>query len=111
MESFPSERTHGVSVDHQFGLSPELRTEAEQLRQTLQAGPTVDVAKGILMALYGYDEQDAFAELRRVSQDHRVGMSELAVALVAQVRGPDRDRTPATPTFDGRGTPSCGQLK
>ncbi len=83
-----------MSVEHfsQFGLSLKLRAEAEQLRQALQARPTVDVAKGMLMALYGYDEQDAFAELRRVSPAHRVGMAELAVALVAQVCGPDRDR-------------------
>jgi len=39
--------------------------------------------------LYGYDEQDAFAELRRVSQQHRVAMAELAVALVHLVCGPD----------------------
>ena len=80
-----------VSVDHfsQFGLGLELRAEAEELRQSLQERPTVGVAKGMLMALYGYDEQDAFAELRRVSQQHRVAMAELAVALVHLVCGPD----------------------
>jgi len=34
-------------------------------------------------------DQDAFAELRRVSQQHRVAMAELAVALVHLVCGPD----------------------
>ncbi len=90
-----------VSVDHfsQFGLSLELRAEAEQLRQALQARPSVDVAKGKLMALYGYDEHDAFAELRRVSQAHRVGMAELAVAFggpgVRTRRGSHHHRRPS----------------
>ncbi len=43
-----------------------LGVEAEQLRQALQERPGIDVAKGILMALYGYDEQGAFTALRRV---------------------------------------------
>jgi hypothetical protein len=113
-----------VSVDHfsQFGLGLELRAEAEELRQSLQERPTVGVAKGMLMALYGYDEQDAFAELRRVSQQHRVAMAELAVAVVHLVCGPDggwrHDRPPyrcrcPRRRGSGRGTlwlPTAGQL-
>ena len=52
----------------------------------------------MLMVLYGYDEQDAFAELRRVSQQHRVAMAELSVALVHLVCGPgEAGGNPADP--------------
>jgi len=59
-----------------------LGVEAEQLRQALQERPSIDVAKGILMALYGYDEQGAFTALRRVSVHHGVALPDVAVALV-----------------------------
>jgi hypothetical protein len=71
--------------DLMLGLS----VEAEQLRQALQDRPSVDVAKGILMGLYGYDEQGAFTALHRVSQHHGVGLSDLAVALVEVVCAAD----------------------
>jgi len=64
--------------------------EAEQLRQALQERPSIDVAKGILMALYGYDEQGAFTALRRVSVYHGVALPDVAVALV-DVVCPDTD--------------------
>ncbi len=56
-----------------------LGVEAEQLRQALQERPGIDVAKGILMALYGYDEQGAFTALRRVSAHHGVALPDVAV--------------------------------
>ncbi len=58
-----------------------LGVEAEQLRQALQERPSIDVAKGILMALYGYDEQGAFTALRRVSAHHGVALPDVAVAF------------------------------
>jgi len=67
-----------------------LGVEAEQLRQALQERPSIDVAKGILMALYGYDEQGAFTALRRVSAHRGVALPEVAVALV-DVVCPDTD--------------------
>ncbi len=75
-----------------------LGVEAEQLRQALQERPSIDVAKGILMALYGYDEQGAFTALRRVSQHHGVGLSDLAVALVELVCPADTGDYEATPS-------------
>jgi len=59
-----------------------LGVEAEQLRQALQERPSIDVAKGILMALYGYDEQRAFTALRRVSVHHGVALPEVALVDV-----------------------------
>jgi len=74
-----------------------LGVEAEQLRQALQERPSVDVAKGILMALYGYDERGAFTALHRVSQHHGVGLPDLAVALVDVVCPADTGDYEVTP--------------
>jgi len=66
--------------NHQFGV--QLSTEGEKLRRTLQSRPSVDVATGILMATYSYTDHQAFAELRRVSLEHRIPLPDLAAALV-----------------------------
>lgn len=62
--------------------SVDFAAEAEQLRQSMQARPSPDVAKGVLMVLYGCDGDTAFAELRRVSEQQQVLLSDLAAALV-----------------------------
>ncbi len=62
--------------NHQFGV--QLSTEGEKLRRTLQSRPSVDVATGILMATYSYTDHQAFAELRRVSLEHRIPLPDLA---------------------------------
>lgn len=69
-----------VADNHQLGV--QLSTEGEKLRRPLQSRPSVDVAAGILMATYDYSDQQAFAELRRVSLQHRIPLPDLAAALV-----------------------------
>lgn len=64
----------------------DLATDAEQLRQSMQARPNPDVAKGVLMVLYGCNELQAFAELVRVSEQEQVLLVDLAAALVYLVR-------------------------
>lgn len=59
----------------------DFAAEAEQLRQSMQARPNPDVAKGVLMVLYGCDGTAAFAELLRVSEQEQVLLSDLAAAL------------------------------
>ncbi|MDQ2723376.1 MAG: ANTAR domain-containing protein [Actinomycetota bacterium] len=60
----------------------DFAADAEQLRQSMQSRPSPDVAKGVLMVLYGCDSTQAFAELLRVSEEERVLLTELAAALV-----------------------------
>ncbi|WP_127783853.1 ANTAR domain-containing protein [Rhodococcus sp. X156] len=70
-------------------LGDELQIEAENLRQLLQERPSVDMAVGMLMSLFGYDRDQALAALRDVSQRHQVRQSRLAVALVRMVCNPN----------------------
>ena len=71
-----------MAADRRSRFGVELGAEGEKLRQALQARPTTDVAKGVLMALYGYDEGRAFAELEEVSREHGVALPDLSAALV-----------------------------
>ena len=63
----------------------DFAADAEQLRQSMQSRPNPDVAKGVLMVLYGCDSTQAFAELLRVSEQERVLLTELAAAVVQLV--------------------------
>ncbi len=63
----------------------DFAADAEQLRQSMQSRPNPDVAKGVLMVLYGCDSTQAFAELLQVSEQERVLLTELAAAVVQLV--------------------------
>ncbi len=66
-----------------------LEVEAEVLRHSLQERPNVDVAKGMLMAMFRYSEAEAFAELCRVAGQEGISLYSLAAALVELVSGAD----------------------
>lgn len=53
-----------------------------QMRQAVESRPIIDQAKGILMHALGCDEEAAFAELRRRSQQSHVKLAEVARDLV-----------------------------
>ncbi len=74
----------------------DFAAEAEQLRQSMQARPNPDVAKGVLMVLYGCDGTTAFAELLRVADQAQVLLTDLAAALVYLVN--DEPAGPADDT-------------
>lgn len=57
--------------------------ERDQLRQALASRPTIDLAKGILMALRRCSEERAFSELVGVSRYHNIPVRDLARAVVA----------------------------
>lgn len=69
-------------VTHEITPSVDFAADAEQLRQSMQARPNPDVAKGVLMVLYGCDGTAAFAELLRVSVQAEVLLSDVSAALV-----------------------------
>ncbi|MEU5882757.1 ANTAR domain-containing protein [Spirillospora sp. NPDC047279] len=55
---------------------------AVQLQEAVEARAVVDQAKGILMHALGCDADEAFAELRRISQSRRVKLTALAQRIV-----------------------------
>ncbi|WP_329045560.1 ANTAR domain-containing protein [Amycolatopsis sp. NBC_01488] len=70
----------------------------EQLLDLLQSRAALEEAKGIVIALRRCDPDEAWATLRRASQQFNVKVRELAVALVELLAGapapqPDGDRT------------------
>ena len=68
------------------------RTEPDQLQYSayarLQARmasmPVIEQAKGIIMARYGWSENQAFDALRRASQRENIKVRDLAASIVAQ---------------------------
>ena len=70
----------------------------EQMLDLLQSRAALEEAKGIVIALRRCDPDEAWATLRRASQQFNVKVRELAVALVELLGGapapqPDGDRT------------------
>ncbi|WP_344906403.1 ANTAR domain-containing protein [Actinomadura meridiana] len=55
---------------------------AVQLQQAVEARAVVDQAKGILMHALGCDADEAFAEMRRISQTRHVKLTALAQRIV-----------------------------
>lgn len=74
-------------------LAPErseldrLRAELAQRRDQLTNQPTIDQAKGMLMHNFGLSPNEAFALLRRLSQDTNVKVRVMAEELVGALTG------------------------
>ncbi|MGK5697634.1 ANTAR domain-containing protein [Streptomyces sp. URMC 128] len=65
----------------------ELRAEVTQLRRAMQTRPTIDLARGILMASFGLSPEKAWSVLVRTSQNTNTKLHHLARDLVATVHG------------------------
>ena len=63
-----------------------LAAEVRDLRRTLDSRPTIDQAKGIIMADRRCDPDEAFEVLRKLSMDTNVRVADVAAALVYQAR-------------------------
>jgi hypothetical protein len=59
--------------------------EAAQLRAALASRPTIDLAKGVVMAARRCDQHAAFAELARVSMSCNIKVVLLAAVLLERV--------------------------
>ena len=74
-------------------LAPELtevqrlRSELDQRREQLAGQPAIEQAKGILMHNFGLTPDEAFALLRRVSQDTNLKVRAIAEQLVGALTG------------------------
>lgn len=69
------------------GCCAQHETELAQLRRALTTRPTINLAKGVVMAVRRCDEDAAFADLVRVSRHHNLPVAALAAALVDVVAG------------------------
>jgi anti-anti-sigma factor len=65
----------------------DLRAEVAQLRRAMQTRPTIDLARGILMASFGLSPEAAWSVLVRTSQNTNTKLHHLARDLVDTVRG------------------------
>jgi hypothetical protein len=62
-----------------------------QLQAALETRPVIEQAKGVLAGVRGATPDQAFAELRHVSQQHNVKLNALAEALVDVAAGISTD--------------------
>ncbi|WP_243717642.1 ANTAR domain-containing protein [Actinomadura sp. KC345] len=62
----------------------DVHRTAVQLQEAVEARAVVDQAKGILMHALGCDADEAFAEMRRISQTRHVKLTALAQRIVGQ---------------------------
>ncbi|MET9762453.1 ANTAR domain-containing protein [Streptomyces sp. NPDC006372] len=86
----------------------ELRTEVAQLRRAMETRPTIDLARGILMASFGLSPEAAWSVLVRTSQNTNTKLHHLARDLVGTVRGstlPERVQQQLAAAVAGAGTP------
>jgi hypothetical protein len=99
-----AQSSNAVSNTLQFD---SVQRTAVQLQEAVEARAVVDQAKGILMHALGCDAEEAFAELRRISQTRHVKLTALAQRIVGDQgvpatggRAPDQseDHVPARPT-------------
>ena len=76
-----------------------------RLQARLASMPVIEQAKGIIMAKYGWPEDQAFDALRRASQRENIKVRDLAASIVDQARSaPARRRagTASTAARSGR---------
>lgn len=62
--------------------SPERYSPYARLRAQLASMPVIEQAKGILMGQYGWDADQAFDAMRRISQQENIKVRELAATIV-----------------------------
>ncbi|MFE5190960.1 STAS domain-containing protein [Streptomyces sp. NPDC056628] len=75
---------HGEVPDR---TDQDLRAELAELRRVMRTRPTVDLARGILMAYYGLGPQDAWAVLVSAAESAAAEPHTLAEDLVESARG------------------------
>lgn len=81
------ELVRGGLIEHSFVTAA--RTQVMQLRRAMACRAPIEQAKGILMALHGVDEDDAFDRLRVHSQRTNTKLREVATELVARASHPE----------------------
>ena len=85
-----------ASVIHQVGEHDRLTNLTGQLEEALTSRAAIDQAKGIIVARYGCDPEEAFQRLVRVSRNQNIKVREVARMLVEQAQHPPR-KSPGRP--------------
>jgi hypothetical protein len=70
----------------------EAQAEVRQLRRALRTRPTIDQAKGIIMADRRCTPTEAFDVLKKLSMDTNVPLADVAAALVYQAQDQAQDQ-------------------
>lgn len=83
-------------VTRHAALALDSALTVEGLNIALDGRKRIGQAQGILMERHGLNEDQAFAVLKRYSQDHNVKLRDLAEQLVATRRLPDSARPGAS---------------
>ena len=111
------ELAHLISRHAAIALVASLN--AEGLRMALEGRKRIGQAQGILMERHGLTEDQAFAVLRRYSQDNNVKLRDLAVHLVETHHLPDYEPpssatapfpTPLPPCTDAEASPQDARV-
>jgi PAS domain S-box-containing protein len=79
-----------AAVIHQVDEHERLTNLTTQLEDALTSRAVIDQAKGIIVARYGCDPEQAFQRLVRVSRSQNVKLREVARILVEQAQHPPR---------------------
>ena len=66
----------------------QLRSTIDNLREALTSRAQIDQAKGVMMALHGYDTDAAFEAISQISQRDNIKVREVARLLLEQVQRP-----------------------
>jgi anti-anti-sigma factor len=82
-----NEQSDGQSTEGAEPGDDDLRIEVAQLRRAMQTRPTIDLARGILMASFSLSSEDAWAVLVTASQNTNTKLHALAGELVTAVKG------------------------
>jgi len=81
----PETRIEGLdAVVAALEIYTSMAAEASQLRHAMRTRPTIEQAKGILMADRKCTADEAFALLRRLSNETNVRLADVAAAVVYQ---------------------------
>ncbi|WP_405576820.1 ANTAR domain-containing protein [Streptomyces sp. NBC_01092] len=107
----PTRGTRGTDASEDF--LQDLRIEVAQLRRAMQTRPTIDLARGILMASFSLSSEDAWTVLVEASQNTNTKLHTLAGDLVGAVKGdplPEavRDQLSCAVAKVGSGGPTAG---
>jgi AmiR/NasT family two-component response regulator len=68
-----------------------LANEVANLHDRLETRKLIDRAKGILMAALNLSEPEAFSWIQRAAMDRRMGMKEVAMAVISPAAVPGRE--------------------
>ncbi|MFJ4788605.1 anti-sigma factor antagonist [Streptomyces sp. NPDC088794] len=82
----------------------DLRIELVQLRRAMQTRPVIDLARGVLMASFGLNAEDAWKVLVTLSQNTNTKLHHVADVLVGAVTGaalPESFQQQVAATVDG----------